>query len=337
MDHFPCLSKRPLGENYANWFQTLVAWIQYAQTPDRIGMREIQPGIWAGLRARISPQAELNAPCWIGEDVQIGPYAVVGPMAILEDRVVVELGALVSHTWVGPETYVGEFTALMNSMAWGSTLINWETGSHIQVPDKFLLCSLVNPAPKAVQVGWVARAIALLVCIVTAPFCLVAISKAMLRNQRAFRRRTGVRPAACGGKTFTYYELTQASPWFARWPQVWNIFKGEMAWVGNRPLTESQAADLTTEFEKQWLASAPGLISLGDTKGTMNQFDDEARAHAAWYSASRNGWLNTSILADAFAAWMLGDQSPRLSDRMSVSIRSVLAAAERIHIWTFKT
>jgi hypothetical protein len=69
----------------------------------------------------------------------------------------------------------------------------------------------------------------------------------------------------------------------------------------------------------------------------MNQFDDEARAHAAWYSASRNGWLNTSILADAFAAWMLGDQSPRLSDRMSVSIRSVLAAVERIHIWTFKT
>ena len=191
--------------------------------------------------------------------------------------------------------------------------------------------------PKAVQVGWGARVVALLVYILTAPFCLFSISKAMLRNQRAFRTRTGVRPEACGGTPFAYYELTQASRWFARWPQIWNIFKGEMTWVGNRPLTEDQADELTTDFEKQWLACTPGLISLGDTKGTMNQFDDEAKAHAAWYTATRGGWLNTSILADAFAAWMLGDQSPRLSDRMSVSIRSLLAAVERIHIWTFKT
>ena len=94
--------------------------------PGPNGVREIQPGIWAGLRTRIAPTAELKAPCWIGEDVQIGPHAVVGPMAILEDRVFVETGALVSHTWVGPDTYSGEFTALMNSMAWGDTLVNWE-------------------------------------------------------------------------------------------------------------------------------------------------------------------------------------------------------------------
>ena len=337
MDHLPTLSKRPLGESHAQWFQTLVAWIQYAHTPDRIGMREIQPGIWAGLRAHISPLAELTAPCWIGEDAQIGPHAVVGPMAIVEDRAVIETGALVSHSWVGPDTYVGEFTSLINSLAWGSTLVNWETGSQTKVPDKFLLCSLRNPAPKAVRVSAFSRALALLTLVLTAPFCLLAISKALLRNQRAFRLRSGVRPAACGGNTFRYYELTQASPWFARWPQLWNVFKGEMAWVGNRPLTESQAGDLTTEYEKQWLGCAPGLISLGDTKGLMNQFDDEARAHAAWYTAARSGWLNTSILADAFTAWLLGEQTTKLSDRMNVSIRSLLAAAERIHIWTFKT
>jgi hypothetical protein len=337
LDHLPCLSKRPLSENYSEWFQTLVAWIQYAQTPDRIGVREIQPGVWAGLRARISPLAELKAPCWIGEDVQIGDHAVVGPMAIIEDRSFVETGALISHSWVGPDTYTGEFTALMNSMAWGNTLVNWELGSATRVPDKFLLCSLRAQEPGMPRVGWFARLLAVLAILLTLPFGLLAISKAFIRNQRPFRRRQGVWGLGYARQPFDYLELTQASPWFARWPQLWNILKGEMDWVGNRPLTAQQSAELLTDFERQWLATAPGLVSLGDTKGCLNQFNDQAKAHAAFYTATHNLWLDISILADALAAWMLGDQTPRLSDRVTVSFRSVVAAAERIHIWTFKT
>jgi hypothetical protein len=225
----------------------------------------------------------------------------------------------------------------MNSMAWGETLVNWELGSSIQVPDRFLLCSLQNKEPGTLYVSWTSRVLALLVLIVTLPFALLAISKAMLRNQRPFLNCVGFWPGRAGRDTFTYYELTQASVWFARWPQIWEIVKGRMDWVGNRPLTPKQAEELLTDFERQWLATAPGLVSLGDTKGALNQFNDEARAHAAYYTATRNRWLDLSILADAVVAWMLGDYTPRLSDRLVVSARSIIAAAERIHIWTFKT
>jgi hypothetical protein len=50
-------------------------------------------------------------------------------------------GAEVSHSVIGPETLVGQFTEIRNSIAWGSTLINWQRDSCLKVPDSFLLCS----------------------------------------------------------------------------------------------------------------------------------------------------------------------------------------------------
>jgi NDP-sugar pyrophosphorylase family protein len=144
MDHLPGLPELPLFTSYADWFAAVQSWMPHAPTPDRIGVREIKPGVWAGLRARISPDAELRAPCWIGEDVRVATGAVIGPHAVLEDRSVVERGAEVSESIVGPETFVGRFTELRDAIACGSTLVNWRLHSTIQVPDAFLLCSLAR-------------------------------------------------------------------------------------------------------------------------------------------------------------------------------------------------
>lgn len=148
MDHLPGLKDFPLFESYEGWFEALQAWQPHACTPDRIGRRELAPGVSAGLQARVSSSAQLIAPCWIGDNVFIGPDAVIGPGAIIEDRTFVESGAHIANSIVGPETFVGELTSIQNSIANGSTLINWKTRSCLDVPDEFLLCSLgVRPAP----------------------------------------------------------------------------------------------------------------------------------------------------------------------------------------------
>ena len=36
-----------------------------------------------------------------------------------------------------------------NSIAWGSTLVNWESDSCLEVPDEFLLCSLDAPRARS--------------------------------------------------------------------------------------------------------------------------------------------------------------------------------------------
>ena len=120
-----------------------------ALTPARVRVKEARPGIWIGSRARISPSAELIAPCWVGDQAVVGAGATVGAGAILEDRSVVGANALVSQSWVGPDTSVGPMTSVTNSLAWGSTLIDWRTDSLLRVPDPFLLCSLATPRSAA--------------------------------------------------------------------------------------------------------------------------------------------------------------------------------------------
>jgi NDP-sugar pyrophosphorylase family protein len=143
MDFLPGAPERPLFQSYAAWFMAVTRRMpQAASAPDRIGVRKLQSGVWAGMHSRISPDAHLRPPCWLGENVLIGPRAIVGPDAIVEDGTVLAADAEVANSIVGPGTYVGEFAEVKNSLASGSTLINWQTGSCIQVPDAFLLSPL---------------------------------------------------------------------------------------------------------------------------------------------------------------------------------------------------
>ena len=58
-------------------------------------------------------------------------------------------------------------------------------------------------------------------------------------------------------------------------PQGRTHARGEFAWVGNRPLTRQQAAELRTDFERLWLAVPAGLVSLADAEGCDDPMGDE--------------------------------------------------------------
>jgi NDP-sugar pyrophosphorylase family protein len=145
LDNFPGLTEQSLFASYQSWFAALRRWMPSALMPDRVGMNEALPGIWKGCHAHVSPQAQLRSPCWIGQHVFVGAHAILGPGAILEDGCFVEPGAELIESWVGPDTFVGKYAQIKTSLAWGSTLLNWQTGSETQVADPFLLCALRRP------------------------------------------------------------------------------------------------------------------------------------------------------------------------------------------------
>src|SRR5690349_10878678 len=55
LDHFPG-SSLPLFDSYAGFFAALMEWMPHAATPDRIGMREVERGVWVGLHSHLSPK-----------------------------------------------------------------------------------------------------------------------------------------------------------------------------------------------------------------------------------------------------------------------------------------
>ena len=156
LDHFPGRPELPLLASYSNWFTGIRQWIPSAMTVDRVGTNEVQPGVWVGCHSHVSPQAQLRPPCWIGQHVFIGERAIIGPGAVVEDGSFVEPGAELAESWIGPDTFVGQFARIKGSLAWASTLVNWETGSAAQIADRFLLCALRQPRGQR-TLGWLAK------------------------------------------------------------------------------------------------------------------------------------------------------------------------------------
>ncbi len=184
MNCLPGCPEQPLFESYAGWFAALQAWIPHALTPSRVRVSELRPGVWVGSGARLAPSAVLHAPCWIGDHVTIESDAVIGPGAILGDRVVVGSGACISQSVIGPDTFVGRLTAVVQSLAAGSLLINWRTGSVLRVPDAFLLCSLLD-MPSLVPATGIMRA-------------AVTLGRATTKRLRRFAARFSRRNRAGG-------------------------------------------------------------------------------------------------------------------------------------------
>jgi len=145
LDHFP---GRPqsLFASYNDLFAGVFEWLPHARMPDRVGVHELRPGIWIGSHSRISPDAQLHAPCWIGQSVYVGARATVGPMTAIEDRAFIEPEAEISASLIGTDTFVGQFAVIQDSFALGNTLINWKSNVATVVSDSFLLSALRRPA-----------------------------------------------------------------------------------------------------------------------------------------------------------------------------------------------
>ncbi len=311
LDRLPGRPDLPLFASYAGWFRALQSFLTDALAHARIGLREYQPGVWIGLHTRIDPAARLVAPCWIGEHTLVSAGATIGPDAIVEDRVVVEEGARVTRSIVGPETFVGELISVQHSLAHGSLLVNWMTDSSLHVPDAFFLCSLDDRRFAAASAGPVGRLLAAGALVATAPIALAITGWSFLRGEAPLNARLGIRPQphvrVSSLQTFTYYELAGGSNWLKRWPQFWSVVRGDLAWVGNRPLRPTQAQSLGNDFERLWLTAPVGLVSLADANGCTDGLNDETCAHASFYAVNAGPRLNwfvlTRALGRAALAW----------------------------------
>lgn len=305
------LDRLPGGEPWtdvAGWFRAVRGRLELA-AHQTVGIREITPGVFVHVRARVARDAELRAPCWIGSHAFVGAGAVVGPDTVIEDGAYVDDRAEVSGSFVGPATYVGSMTELRDSIAWDRALLKWTTGSATVVPDDFLLGALGRRRTRA-RTSWPGRAAALILMILSCPVLLAAWLAR--RGKPVLSAHTAVRAPvehSSAAETFTHYELAGMPALLRRWPELWNIVRGDLAWIGNRPLTPDQAASLSTDFERLWLAVPPGILSLGDVEGCIDPEQDEGRAHASYYAVRRGPRTDLAILWRALTHSPLDSQT----------------------------
>lgn len=279
-----------LWNNTAAWFAAVRSQFETAAA-DRVGIRQLSPGVFVHVRSRLSPGSVLQAPCWIGANTWVGPRAVIGPNSIVEAHSYVDDGAEIVDSFIGPGTYVGALTEVRDSLAWKRDLYKIPTGSAIEVSDGFLLGPVHATLHRGHAASFLGRLIALALLAVSFPLLAIAWFRRPA-GQSLFVPRLAVRaptsdPQPTG--TTAYHQLNGFSGLLGRWPELWKIARGDFRWVGNRPLSPIQAESLTTEYERLWLGVPTGLISLADAEGCVDPFGDEARAHSSFF-AVRSDW-----------------------------------------------
>lgn len=288
-DHLPINPSLPLFESYSAFFELLNRFVpKAAADPGRIGVREIQPSVWTGLHTEIPPTTRLTPPCWIGDGVQIGENVELGPGVIIEHQCILDDHTTIAESLVAPETYVGPGTEIRKSIAIGNQLINWECNSVAELDDPFLVSSLASPVARHSESHLLGRIAACLCLAATSPLAFIWVIFSNLRAQPVLRECIAVDPTAPNRRTFTYYEFANCTGLWQRWPQLWNVARGEFAWVGNRPLSPIEAESLRSEYEKLWLDAPVGLLSQADAEGCFETLSDESKVHSSYYAVNRS-------------------------------------------------
>lgn len=336
MDSLPRLPGFLLFTSFAGWFRAAVEWLPHAATPDRIGVRQIKPGVWVGRHTQVPPDAELRAPCWLGENVRVGSGAVIGPMAVVEDRALIQPGAKIIRSIVGPQTFVGRQTDIRRSIAWGGTLASWRLESCVKVSDAFLLCPLAPRQPAFAPSSLPARAAALAAMMLTLPLAALMMLRAKLSGLPALRWQIAACPGADAGmptpgRRLVYCELGGVSGWFRRWPQLWKIAVGQFRWIGNRPVNPRRAAKWSNDFERLWLAAPVGLISLADAEDCNDRSSAEAHAYASYYAAQPSRRLDWTIFGQTVFLFACGIPYAQAREKIADAFKRKILEAGHAH------
>jgi hypothetical protein len=289
----------PIWQKPPDWFQQVQQAIPNA-APQRVGYRELSKGIWIHVRSRVSPEARLESPCWVGQHAWVGSRARIGSGSIIEDNAYIDDGADVYSSWVGPGTYVGALTELRDSLAWGRGLYNVRSDSFVEITDAFLMGEIGSMARQPAAGRMTGRLLALLLLIATWPVPLVALLRRE-KGQPWFvkRQAVGAPTSSENPLLHDYWELSGYDGLLRRWPELWSVVRGYFVWVGNRPLSREEARTLVDEFERLWLSVTPGVFSLADAEGCTDAFGDEARAHASFYAVQHSWKTDFQILRRA--------------------------------------
>lgn len=93
---------------------------------------------------------------------------------------------------------------------------------------------------------------------------------------------------------------------FDELPQLWNVLKGEMSFVGPRPLLMEYLGRYTAEQAKRHLMK-PGITGLAQVKGRNTITWEEKFRLDTWYVDHWSLWLDLRILLSTFEKVISGE------------------------------
>lgn len=104
--------------------------------------------------------------------------------------------------------------------------------------------------------------------------------------------------------------VTKSGAWLRRYsidelPQIWNVLRGEMSFVGPRPPLPREVAEYQT-WHQQRLLVRPGMTGLWQVSGRSDLSFDQMVRLDLYYAENWSAWLDVRIILRTIPAVVLG-------------------------------
>lgn len=274
--------------------------------------REISPGVWCGPNSSIHPSVRLVPPVYIGADSQIKRNVELGPAVVIGERTLVDEGATIQWSTVLPDAYVGRLVHLQQRIVYKNQLLDVQKEEHIQVADHFLLAAIDATIAPTIVRNLLERLLALLLLILLLPI-LIGLGGALwvMSGQLPLGQRLafGSKPMPGKAKTekqpepFVLWQLRTRQPddtttriggWLERWslqrlPELWHVVRGDLGFVGVKPLTLEESRQVTEEWQRRRYDHQAGFTGLWYT-AAMSDSDFDEICIIDSYQAALHTW-----------------------------------------------
>lgn len=268
---------------------------------------KVAPGVWISRNVSLHPHVKLNPPVFIGENCQIESGVQLGPDTVIENHCLVSSGSKIENSILFQGSYVGEHLEINNSIIDRNLLINLSYETFLLIREDFILSELNPMSLIRYPLRIFARLVALLALIFLSPLYIYLAATCQLIKKPMVYLPAPDDPAQW--RTFNWLSfnkknaksLNAVQEMFKRLPLLYNVFKGDAHFVGVVPRTVKDLKCLPRDWQKLYLKSKVGLITLSDLDHGPHPTQDELYAAETFYSTQISLWLDIKL----FLRWLI--------------------------------
>ncbi len=287
--------------------------------------KQIAEGIWTFRNNSIHPSVKIAPRFYINENCKIEKEVQIGPDVVMGRGVVVDQSATIQDLLILDNTYVGRLLNIQSKIVLKNLVIDIKSGEHITITDKFLLAETRDENVDFGLRRFLSSALALILAIILSPVCLlITLFLALSRTPIIIRREvshTDIRwfvPIEVRGmRSFDLLQFgtcrkSGAATWIGkllevtqayRIPELINVIKGDLAFVGVKPLSGEVAQQLSEDWQRTRFLVPAGITGIWYLQAVEDSPLDQVLIADAYYAATRSLKKDFQILWQTPRAW----------------------------------